>query len=305
VPADGASPTAPARATSALRLERIVSPDGGIEVELAPEAGGRLHRLRVDGRDLLRTPDDPLDDLRDPLFWGGYPMAPWCNRLAPGVLDVGGRRVVLAASFRDRTAMHGEVYRRPWQVVGPGRLAVRGGGERERWPWAYEVTLGVAATDHAVRIAMALTNAADEPMPGGIGIHPWFLRPIDVAIGADAVYHSNAPSPVEPEAVQGPYDLRHLAPMPLGLDATWTRVSDPAVDLSWPDSGLAASMVVRAPSVLICVANPSDVPATAIEPQTHAPQGLDRLLTGAPDGMSWIAPGESLTLDVDLTFRRA
>ncbi len=56
--------------------------DGPLEAVLLPEAGARLHRLRAFGHDLLRTPSDPVDHLRDPIVWGGYLMAPWCNRLA-------------------------------------------------------------------------------------------------------------------------------------------------------------------------------------------------------------------------------
>jgi galactose mutarotase-like enzyme len=92
--------------------------------------------------------------------------------------------------------------------------------------------------------------------------------------------------------------------MPLGLDATWSHVREPAVELAWPEFGLAASMQVEAPSVLICAASPSEVDAVAVEPQTHAPQGLARLLSGLQDAMAWIGPGESLRLAATLAFRR-
>jgi galactose mutarotase-like enzyme len=75
------------------------------------------------------------------------------------------------------------------------------------------------------------------------------------------------------------------------------------VELSWPTLGFAATMSVEAPSVLICAASPPDVDADAIEPQTHAPQGLRRLLNDLPDAMHWIAPGDSLALRMDLAFR--
>ena len=289
------------RPDAAPRIERLVSPGGDVEVEVLPEAGGRLHRLRVRGADLLRTPDDPVDHFRDPFFWGAYPMAPWCNRLDPGVVDLPDGRVVLAANFRDRTAMHGEVYRRPWHVVGEGRFAVRGGGDA--WPWPYEVSLAVDVADDRVALELALTNLADRPMPGGIGLHPWFRRPVEVAIHASAVYPDNAAAPVVPEPVGGRHDVRRLAPMPPGLDATWSGIGDPAVELAWPDRGLSAAMHVSSPTVLICAASPTDVDANAVEPQTHAPQGLRRLLLGQPDPMTWIQPGDALHLRIDLEFR--
>jgi aldose 1-epimerase len=286
-----------------LRMERIVSPDGRIEVEVLPEAGGRVHRLRVDGADLLWTPENPVDHLRDPVFWGAYPMAPWCNRLEPGVFKIRGRRVVLASNFRDRSVIHGEVYHRPWRGVGAGRYAIRSDGVT--WPWPYEVSLDVAVTDATARFALALSNLGDAAMPGGLGFHPWFRRPVNVAIHADRVYRSNQPSPERPASVAGRFDVRRLGQLPVGLDATWSHIGEPSVELAWPEIGLAATMQVEAPSVLICAASPSDVEAVAVEPQTHAPQGLTRLLSGAPDAMAWIAPGEPLRLTATLAFRRA
>ena len=41
-----------------------------IEVELLPDVGARMHRLRVFGHDLLRTPDDASAYVRDPFRWG-------------------------------------------------------------------------------------------------------------------------------------------------------------------------------------------------------------------------------------------
>lgn len=57
----------------------ITVANGPILAELLPDVGARLHRLRVFGQDLLRTPAEPAEHLRDPFRWGAYVMAPWCN----------------------------------------------------------------------------------------------------------------------------------------------------------------------------------------------------------------------------------
>src|SRR5512146_356766 len=67
--------------------------DGPIEVELLPAIGARLPRIRAFGRDLLRTPPDPASHRREPFSWGGYVMAPWCNRI-PAVPTTVGDRVI-------------------------------------------------------------------------------------------------------------------------------------------------------------------------------------------------------------------
>jgi aldose 1-epimerase len=281
---------------------RLVAPDGSVEVEVLPELGGRLHRLRFRGGDLLRTPDDLNAYHRQPFLWGSYPMAPWCNRLDAGAIEVGARRVVLASNFPDGSALHGEVMDRPWREVGPGRYAV-GAGETLGWPWAYEVRLVVDVRDGGLAVTIELANLADDPMPAGVGLHPWFRRPVEIAVDARAVYASNLSPSSHPVPVTGAFDLHDPAPLARGLDATWTALRRPVVELRWPTLGVAATMTVHAPAVLVCAASPADVDADAIEPQTHAPQGLRRLLDRLPDPMTWLAPGDALALTMDLAFR--
>ena len=42
--------------------------------------------------------------------------------------------------------------------------------------------------------------------------------------------------------------------------------------------------------------------AIATEPQTHAPQGLRRLLSGEPGALTLIAPGEAIELPITFEF---
>jgi aldose 1-epimerase len=312
-------PEARPAGTSVPPLERLASTDGAIDIEVLPEAGARLHRLRVLGHDLLRTPNDVRAHIREPVFWGAYPMAPWCNRLDPGAVDVAGRQVVLAANFQDGSAIHGRVFARAWRTTGAGRFETRGG--RDGWPWPYEVTLEVGvggpaertepATDAnrdgrpigRVTLRLALRNLATDRMPGGLGLHPWFRGPVEVRVPADAVYASNAPAPVTSQSVVGTAFDARSRPLAPGLDATWTRLTEPVVDLRWPTLGIAGTMRMHAPTILVCAASLAELDATAVEPQTHAPQGLRRLLLGQPDPMAWIEPGETLGLTVELDLR--
>ncbi|MET1232097.1 MAG: hypothetical protein ABWY52_04515 [Candidatus Limnocylindrales bacterium] len=273
-----------------------------LEVVVLPALGARLHRIRAFGHDLLRAPDDPDHHREDPFMWGGYVMAPWCNRIEPEPVMAAGRTIEIGANFVDGTAIHGQVYVRPWQVEGPGSFVVRGGGDG--WPWHYEVQERIEVVGAEVRIALALTNLDDGPMPAGIGLHPWFLGPIEVAIRGDVVYDPNTDSPARPAPVAGRTDLRRLAPMPEGLDATWSAIGDPPVELHWPTLGIRAVMVVQAPVINIVAANPAGAGAVAVEPETHAPRGLRRLLDGQPDAMAILDPGATLALSLTLAFTR-
>ena len=83
-----------------------------------------------------------------------------------------------------------------------------------------------------------------------------------------------------------------MRPMPDDLDAAWPSPGDPAVELRWSDLGAQASLRARSDADLyIVAASPSSLDAVAIEPQTHAPHGLQRLLSGAPGGLHLLATG--------------
>jgi len=305
-----------------MPMEIWSAADGPIEVEVLPGIGARLHRIRAFGVDLLRTPREPATHLADPFAWGGYVMAPWCNRIAAEPTPVDDRLVRLGSNIEDGSAIHGQVYDRPWEVVGPGRFRIRGGGDR--WPWRYEVGLAVAIEGFTLRIEQTLVNIDDTAMPAGIGLHPWFVEPLEIRVPARGVYRSNLASSVAPVPVAGPYNLRRLGPLARGLDATWTNLEDRPVDFHWPASGIRAELQARAsivpadgipvashrredarPRARVCiVAANLGMGAVAIEPQTHAPQGLRRLLAGEPDAMLLLDPGETLRLSIELGVLR-
>jgi aldose 1-epimerase len=284
-----------------MRIDHLT--DGDLEVEVIADVGARLHRIRAFGQDVMRTPQDPAMHRDDPFYWGGYVMTPWCNRIEPGPFEVGGRRVALGANFRDGTAIHGQVYVVPWATDGDGRYSVHAGGDG--WPWPYEAGVRYTVADATLGIELRVTNLADEPMPAGIGIHPWFLRPLEVAIHAASVFPSNLATAPEPEPVSGTTDLRRIAAMTDDLDGCWADIADPAVVTRWPATGLTMTMRAGRTAPVIVAASPHDVEAVAIEPETHAPQAMRRLLNGEPLGLEWLAPGASLVLESSLAFERA
>lgn len=272
-----------------------------IRAELLPEVGARVHRLRAFGHDLLRTPADPATQADDPFFWGAYVLAPWGNRVQAGPLHAAGRRVDLPANFPDGSAIHGQVYARAWQHS-DARFSVAAGGDG--WPWRYEVEARATPDGDTLRLAYSLVNASDAPMPAGLGLHPWWRQPVEVAIAARSVYPTTTDSPSVPEPVHDRFDRRRLGPMPTGIDAAWTDVDDPAVELRWPDAGVALTIRAIAPDIHVVAAAPSDVDAVAVEVQTHAPQGLRRLERREPGALALLHPGKALSLTVELTARR-
>lgn len=285
------------------RPAELVLRSDELEVVLLPELGGRIHRLRAFGTDLLRTPDDPAHHADDPFFWGAYVMAPWCNRAQPAPMRIAGRTVDLPPNFADGSAIHGQVFARPWQVHADGSLRVFG-GDGAGWPWPYEVVALVTLDGPGLICDYRLVNRSDGPMPAGIGLHPWFRRPVALRIPAEAVYQVNAGSAPDPVPVVGAHDLRVARVPDADLDGTWTALAGPRIELAWPQAGVAAMIEVEAARLLVAVATPRRLDAMAVEPQTHGPDGLRRLLNAEPDAPALLPAGESLGLTVRITVER-
>jgi hypothetical protein len=78
---------------------------------------------------------------------------------------------------------------------------------------------------------------------------------------------------------------------------------EPTIELSWPTLGIEAQMHVEADEPVVVAANPAHPNAVAIEPQTHAPAGLRRLLEGEPYSLQALQPDAALRLTVTFNFR--
>jgi len=280
--------------------EQVVLRSQHVELTVLPGLGARLHSLRVDGHELLRAPDDVRVHEDDPFFWGGYVMAPWCNRVATGPQEVAGREIDLASNFPDGSAIHGLVYAAPWQRTGAGSFAIE--REGEGWPWRYRVELAVGLEDASLTLAQRLVNLSDGRMPGGIGLHPWFVGRPEIKINSAQTYGPNSDPTAEPVPVSGELDLRTRAAMAEGLDAAWTEVRDPQVELWWREPGQRAVWHMSTATPHVVAANPPERRAMAVEPQTHAVQGLRRLLRGEPGALALVEPGAALELVTRIDF---
>jgi galactose mutarotase-like enzyme len=105
--------------------------------------------------------------------------------------------------------------------------------------------------------------------------------------------------------VTGGFERRSPGPLPAGIDATWTHLDERQVELRWPDLETRATLTVSDTVGFVVAAAPADLDAVAVEPQTHGPDGIRRLIEDQVGAPSWISPGAALTARLELTFSRA
>jgi aldose 1-epimerase len=227
----------------------------GVRAIVEPDDGARVGSLVVDGRELLvgRRPDGPMS-------WGSYPMAPWAGRIRRGRLAFRGQEHLLPLGLPPH-AIHGVVYDRPWQIVGPAEVAIE---LDERWPFRGRVRQRFALDADGLDVAMTLE--ADEPMPAVLGWHPWFRRvlaegedPVRLAFDADEILVRDG---------EGIPTGERVTPTPGPWDDAFTGIRRQPV-LEWP--GRLRLEITSTCPWLVVYTMPED--AVCVEPQSGPPDG--------------------------------
>lgn len=281
---------------------------GGVVADIA-QLGASLRGLSVAGVDLV--PPYPLGAPTP--FCSGIVLVPWPNRIRDGIWMLDGEQQRLAITEpAQNNAIHGLLRYTPYEV------AVRTAGEIELtatvfpqlgYRFQLDTSVRYALTDSGVHVTHTLLNTGADAAPVAVGTHPYAtigdVDPDELVLTLPAATHFPVddrllPSPAEP--VDGTeHDLR-----------SGRRLADVELDDAWGGAERDADGLVRhtltAPDGRRCVVwggpgfdyvqvftttlYPGQKRAVAIEPMTAPAESFN---TG--EGLRWLAPGESWTLD--------
>jgi aldose 1-epimerase len=196
------------------------------ELLIAPGIGGSIVAFDHIGAGGTRTPILRHPEKPDPtvLDMGCFPLVPYCNRIRDGRFLFRGREVRLAPNMAgDPSPLHGQGWLSAWETVrcdaASAELVFR--HAPAEWPWAYEARQAFALDAHGLALSLSCANLADEPMPCGLGLHPYFFCTPDTTLETvvtDVWTVDDNVLPVERVAATGHYDLRHRLICGQGLD---------------------------------------------------------------------------------------
>lgn len=145
---------------------------------LVPEHGGGIvtGRIRYNGLwvDVLRP--TPPDKHNKP---SSFVMLPWANRIRDGVLRYNGQTWQLETPSPTEAARHGDVRKRPWQVLESSETTLRIAIDSRdfddfNFPFALtaEATYTLDGADFIWQVT--LTNVDTQAFPAGFGFHPYW-----------------------------------------------------------------------------------------------------------------------------------
>ncbi len=154
-----------------------------------PQAGFNCWRLAVGPVEFLAPPTDLAALTKGGCGFGWPILFPFPNRVARSEFTFGGKTYRVGP---DRgNAIHGFVNTQPWRVTATGTAggaSVTGVTDtdsnpllKEFWPWPCRLTVTYRLAGRALTMTAVAENLGTEPMPFGIGVHPYNPLPLTPA----------------------------------------------------------------------------------------------------------------------------
>lgn len=278
----------------------------GLKVALSPAIGGAISGFQWLGNDatlpILRPCEEPLTDV---LSAACFPLVPYVNRIRGGRFAFRGREVSLHPNMAgDPSPLHGQGWQNPWRVTAADQSSaiLRYEHRSGEWPWDYEAVQELDLDEGGLRARLTCTNRSAEPMPCGLGFHPYFPCGAQTRIDTAVTHAWTIDEHVLPAAqvpAAGRYDLRARLVCGQGLDNGWggwggsARLNDP----DWPYDLRMSSPEAR----FFQLYSPRTGGIFVAEPVTHANAALNQPEEQWPQlGLRVLAPGEAMSLSMRL-----
>ena len=272
---------------------------GGYALSLCPDLGGSIASFTWRGHDIMRRASGPgvLDS-------GCFALVPFSNRIAASRFTFAGREVVLSPNHPDapgEPVLHGFGWLDFWSLAEAGRSHAvlvhdYAGGE---WPWAYRATATFELGEAGLLAGLALENLGADPMPAGLGFHPYFpLSPGTLyrgmhrgewQVGADCLPRQLAERTEPADWWDGqPVATRAVDTVYTGREAE--------LKIAWPTRGLRAVIEPSADLSFTTVYVPPGENFFCVEPVSHATDAFNH--PAPANGMRVLEPGEAWTVSM-------
>ena len=179
-----------------IEVVRLSHAAHGTEVAVAPSLGNLAYEFKVNGKNVLWLPYQTLAELQAKPQFGGIPfLAPWANRLSEDAFFANGEKFRLNPDLgnlrRDQNQhpIHGLLNFSPdWKVtkIEADNDSARVTSRLEFWkhpdlmaqfPFAHTIKMTLRLAADTLEVETAIENLSTDPMPVGIGHHPYFQLP--------------------------------------------------------------------------------------------------------------------------------
>lgn len=282
---------------------------------VSPQLGGALawFGLAHDiGFDFVRPASARALAERNVRITSSYPLVPYSNRIGDGCFSFESVDYALRPNATiSQHPLHGVGWLRAWDVtaVAPESVSLAlihtsSGRDDPEWPWSFAATQMIALDDAGLRLTLTVTNEDSQPMPAGIGLHPFFPKSpkMELQFEAAAVWRNDARMlPKERANVPPEWNFAIRRPVAeLTVDncfAGWSR----SALLYWPERGWGLHLdASEACGHLVVFTSPAR-DSIAIEPVSHANNAVNLAASYGDTGLATLAPGAALSGSLTMT----
>ncbi len=275
---------------------------GDLHVAVTPDIGGGVARLDWRGVPIFRPWDGTT---HDPNALGCYPLVPWSNRISGGGIEAGGRFWSLQPNWTGEPyPIHGDGWRRPWQVERHAAAAIELTLEsNEQPPFDYRAELTYALARHSLTMRLSIQHHGTVPVPYGLGFHPWLPRTRGMLLELPAAEvwletSDHLPAGKVPIGKRPGWDFARLRPLPTDWINNGFSGWSGTARVLWPERDLQLKLAATLELGTCIVYSPNEAATFfCLEPVSHPVDAHH--LPGAP-GLRLLQAGERF--EVACTF---
>lgn len=300
--------------TAASRHETVWLHHAGQRLGLVPSLGGGVAAWQLERPEGLLDLWRPWDGrTEDRYTLASFAMVPWSNRISAGGFEHNGKFHPMEPNREGEPyPIHGDGWLQPWTFTQRRcdtiEMSLESHGHGGN-PYDYHAVQTFTLVDGGLDQSVQVTHMGRQPLPYGLGLHPWFPRTPGTRLTAPVrgVWLSgDDPIPTRhTEDFPATWDLRDEADVNGSLiDNAYSGWPGEAL-IRWPERGLEMTMVVTSLQRYCAEGHcllyrPPHGESFCFEPVTHPIDAFH--LPGRP-GLESLRMGDSLSLTVQWRVR--
>ncbi|KQV38715.1 aldose 1-epimerase [Rhizobium sp. Root1204] len=228
-----------------------------------------------------------------------FPLVPYGNRIEANVFDFGSKRFSMQPNTADPCCLHGDGWLAEWEVLSQSccEVALRYvHHQNPSGPYAYNAVQTILLDGDALTLGLTVTNTSHDPLPFGLGFHPFFPRTPQTRLMTKARRFWTERSghlPDAPTSIPNHLDFADARTLPPHwLNNAYDGWCGEAL-IDWPEHGLGLTVITDGPFDCFMIYSPdADADFFCLEPMTHLPNAHNM---PAGSGLVTLEQGRSLS----------
>jgi aldose 1-epimerase len=228
-----------------------------------------------------------------------FPLVPFGNRVEHNAMTVGGQDYRFAPNSSDPLYLHGDGWLAEWKIEEAAEDHLEMSFQKaadDRSPYAYLAQQTINVAGNEMSLVLSVENRGDEPLPFGLGQHPFFPRTPGTTLKASARAfwtEREGHLPDQRQNIPSELDFRDGLLLPRRWINNAFEGWNGKASIDWPEFGMRLSVEADPLFNVGMIYMPRDrTDFFCFEPMSHLPNGHCLSDFG---GLRLLACGERMT----------